>query len=128
MSSAIIDVKNLTHYLELIAKEKRLILINIGLKTCAPCFKLSMILEQMSLKYSHLLLILKIDINVDFKLPLDEQISRLFSIKQLPTIVFIKDGSLQHGNEFQIDGYDLSKLEIALVKLTDVKFDLQYVN
>ena len=118
MSSKVITVNNLTHYLQLLEKEKRVVVVDFSAHWCGPCKKLAPILDQLSTKYCNLLLILKVDVDQEDKLDQEEKISPLFSVHSLPTMVFIKDCQFQQGDDFRIEGLNVNKLMTVLKTLT----------
>ena len=113
-NSKVLLLRDLDHYLQLIENEKRVVIVDFSATWCGPCKKLAPTLDQMSLQYEKDLLILKVDADTDTQLEEGNQMSTLFKVKSLPTLVFLKDGQFQQGDEYRIIGCDVPKLKKVL--------------
>ena len=115
--SLVQHVASFDHYLQLVANEARLVLVDFSAIWCGPCQKLAPILDDLSQQYASDLLILKVDVDADRQQDEDHQLSSLFGIENLPTMVFIQRGQLITDPEYRIEGFNPKKLQSALAGL-----------
>jgi thioredoxin 1 len=100
--SKIIHVDDINHYLRLIQKEQRVVVLDFSATWCGPCKKLLPTLEKWGLEHENEVLILKFDADHDKDLEEDLQVFPLFEVESLPTILFVKNQEMVKGTEYRI--------------------------
>ena len=91
-----------------IEKSSNIILLDFYANWCGPCKRLTPILEEMENEFQNATFI---KINVD---DLDE-LSEKYSIKCMPTIIFIKDKEIVH----RIEGCKIEEIRNTLKKYSE---------
>jgi thioredoxin 1 len=115
--SKIIHVDDINHYLRLIQKEQRVVVLDFSATWCGPCKKLLPTLEKWGLEHENEVLILKFDADHDKDLEEDLQVFPLFEVESLPTILFVKNQEMVKGTEYRIEGIDIKRFESCMKKL-----------
>ena len=115
--SKIIKVEDINHYLRLIQKEQRVVVLDFSATWCGPCRKLLPVLEKWSMEHEDEVLVLKFDADHDKELDEDLQVFPLFGVESLPTIIFVKNREMVKGDEYRIEGMDIKRFENCVKKL-----------
>tara|TARA_B110000208_G_C11791056_1_gene437555 strand:- start:2362 stop:2733 length:372 start_codon:yes stop_codon:yes gene_type:complete len=106
-------INNKTDYLKILFNTDKFIIVDFFATWCNPCNKLTPILESLSKKFTDIIFI-KIDIdNNDCS-----EISDLYNIESLPTLLFIKDK--KSIDELKICGLNSNLLENNLIKCNNI--------
>jgi thioredoxin 1 len=95
---------------EIVVKNPKLVLIDIYADWCGPCKAMEPTLESLQEKYSDTLDIIKIDADN----PETGELTQLFKVRSIPTLLFVKDGEVQ---EAFIGGKTMSVLEKVINNL-----------
>ena len=73
---------------QLLASEKRLVIIDFFAEWCGPCKRISPDIAKLEEQYNNRIVVLKIDVDEC------EDIAAEFSIQSMPTILFIKESRI----------------------------------
>ena len=74
-------------YAELVEKADKPVLIDFWAEWCGPCRMIGPIVEQIAKEYEGKAIVLKCDVDEN------PEISNKFAIRNIPTLVFIKNGA-----------------------------------
>ena len=84
------------------AKEKKYLFVDVYATWCGPCIKLGPVVEQLADKYADKALVGKFNVDEDGDLPTE------FGIRNIPTVLFFRDGELKDRS-------------VGLVRLSDLE-------
>ena len=104
-------ISNTKEYGNIVISSKIPILVDFFAEWCGPCKQLTPELEELEKNYNDKILFLKVDVDNEEC----NDISSLYNITSMPTLVFIKD-SLQI-DDLRIEGYDIEKVKANIKNL-----------
>ena len=103
-------VEKTEQFKEMVTENNKLVLVDIYADWCGPCKAMMPTLESLEQKYSETLDIVKIDADN----PDTGELTQLFQVRSIPTLLFIKNGEVQ---EAVIGAQPLSVLEKVINSL-----------
>ena len=98
---------------KIFSSNKNIILVDFFAEWCGPCKLLTPKLENLEKKYDNIE-ILKVDVDNDNC----SQISELYKITCMPTIIFLKDKKNQEN--FKVEGNNIELIEENIKKLINL--------